>query len=342
MNKEQRDRMRRIDKLHTRSFRALMLSIIIYVIVVPLALSGCSSGGGSRPIIKPQEPPVATEPTPQNEVGVIPSVVSQAIWSYEVNGKLDIAKVLKLAHLVNTLTIKRRWVDSGDYGALVALAKERGWKVIAIAQGGNEEFYKDLAFLLDLQQRFGSDAVGAFIWYDEPDLSRSHYLPSKIDEYADKLRAEGVTIPLYINLSVAVGLSDKFNKIGIDLIRERGVPTRVNLGLEGYWITEPRYRQTMSKAILEVCRMAPASASFAVIGTAWCDYNQPCPDFNIIWVSMEAWSTWPEFAPFKNRLKLYVQYRGSTDPGAGDCFKGLEDLPDAQRAVLRFKVINNL
>lgn len=300
--------------------------------IAAVALQACGGGGGVKPPMPP--PPGPPVPPPQIE-GMMPSVKYLGAWSYEVQGNLDFGKVADALKYGNCVTVKQRDFQLGYLPALDALAASREAYLWGIAQGGAADFEKDVQFLLALQATGRS--AGAFIGIDEPDLDPA-YDPVALDSLYRAFRARGISLPLFVNLALAVGLGP----VGSELVLARGLPQSVGIGVEAYHLTADRWRLTMAPAVLDVLRLSAPGQPLALIPGLWQAPGQPVPTEEMAWAPFKSWSTDLAFAPWRNQVLAVIAYRWSTDRAAGDCLVGIEGLEGPKTALLKFKEVNGL
>lgn len=274
--------------------------------------------------------PAPGPPPPQPPISID---CPQGFWSHDREEDAGLDQIPLMAALLPDKRIfwqKQRY-PLYDPGPGWFICVEYAWDKHAPWE---ENIIRIADFFIGCQGLYGSRVIAGTIW-DEPDMAEDYdpdVVDGRIQGIREKMSEKGSPLffPIGPNMACATGMPN----LGIEQIRAKGLPISAGIiWLEGYPMIAGNYEPYVEPAVVEAChRLHPGQRIGYVCGVWQPDAGQPEPGREEVMVH---WRTWNEgaLARWADRVVTWIYYRWRTDPGAGDCHKGIDQLPEAQAAI---------
>jgi len=248
----------------------------------------------------------------------------QGFWSHDKGEDSGLDQVPFMAPMANI------WWQKARYPIY-----DPGPKWLVCVEAGKEWDEQQAAnFFIRCQNIYGSRLIAGTIW-DEPDLDE-RYSPTTVSDRIQAIRERmsylnnHLTFPIGPNLSCATG----FHNQGIEQIRAKGLPAAAGIvWLEGYPMVASNYEPLVVPALAEACHRLYPGQKIGYVAGVWMG-DQHLPELGYEEVACH-WRAWNKgvLSRWADRVVAYIYYRWRTDPEAGDCYKGIDQLPLVRGAI---------
>ena len=284
----------------------------------------------SAPVIGVCSPISKPIPLPPQLIHQLVNCRGQGFWSHDKGEDASLDQIPLMAPMANIFWQKARYPIS-DPGPNWLICVEISWDS---KKTWKENIESAANFFIRCQNIYGPRLIAGTIW-EEPDLDEN-YDPMAIDARIQAIRErmsylnQHLTFLIGPNLSCAIGLGN----IGIAQIRAKGLPAAAGIiWLEGYPMIAGNYELYVVPALAEVCHLLYPDQKIGYVAGIWqSDEHQLEPGYEEIACHWRAWNG-GALNRWADRVVAYIYYRWRTDPGAGDCYKAIDQLPLVKGAI---------